>query len=134
MKKFREIMKENLFGIILLVLFFIFYISCDGEGGNIYSDYDEYKEQENLELYEYEQEQMREAEEQLAEDHYRALEMEDEEYEQLYFIDNGYYFHNDINCKGLEGYSKDELNHIVSQDLWKHEELSPCNWCVKGND
>lgn len=134
MKKFIESMKGSLFGIILLVGYLLFFIFSDGEGGNTYSDYDEYKEQKNLELYEQEQSQMREAQEQLAEDHYRELEMEAEENKQLYFIDNGYYFHDDINCKGLEGYSKDELNYITWDGLWDHKELSPCNWCVKGNN
>lgn len=134
MKKFIESMKGSLFGIILLVGYLIFFIFFDDGGGNTYSDYGDYQEQKNLELYEYEQEQAREAEEELVEDHFEALEMEAKENQPLYFIDNGYYFHDDINCKGLEGYSEAELNRITPDELWEHQELSPCNWCVKGND
>lgn len=49
----------------------------------------------------------------------------------LYYIDNGYYYHDDINCKGLEGYTEGEINTIVVEDAIYYQELKPCNWCAK---
>lgn len=49
----------------------------------------------------------------------------------VYFIDNGYYYHEDINCKGLEDYSYSELNEIELVETQYHPNLKPCNWCAK---
>lgn len=45
----------------------------------------------------------------------------------VYFINNGYYYHEDINCKGLEGYSN--LNEIELVETQYYKNLKPCNWC-----
>lgn len=49
----------------------------------------------------------------------------------VYFIDNGYYYHEDINCKGLEDYSYSELNEIELVETQYHPDLKACNWCAK---
>lgn len=49
----------------------------------------------------------------------------------VYFIDNGYYYHEDINCKGLEDYSYSDLNEIELVETQYHPDLKPCNWCAK---
>lgn len=117
-----EDLRGNLFGVIMLLLFggFFVYDAFIDDSGSSYSDEDwtEY------------------AEEQLVEDHLRELEEEEQEIEMntLYYIDNGYYLHNDINCKGLDGYRNENLNRISIEDSYDYQELSPCNWCVKGNN
>lgn len=117
-----EDLRGNLFGVIMLLLFggFFVYDAFIDDSGSSYSDEDwtEYTE------------------EQLVEDHLRELEEEEQEIEMntLYYIDNGYYLHNDINCKGLDGYRNENLNRISIEDSYDYQELSPCNWCVKGNN
>ena len=126
MKKFKEFIKSTsgIWGIILFLGFCsIWWDSCDNDTTTM-------SEEEYEEILSEEEQ----ANQELAEDYYGALEAERLENQPLYFIDNGYYFHDDINCKGLEGYSKDELNRITPDELWEHKELSPCNWCVKGDN
>lgn len=115
-----EDLKGNLFGVIMLILFgVVIYNSFIGDSGSSYSneDWAEYEE------------------EQLVEDYLRELDEIEREIESntLYFIDNGYYFHRDINCEGLDGYRNDNLNRISIEDLYDYQELSPCNWCVKSS-
>lgn len=62
----------------------------------------------------------------------REIQEEIRQNDTLYYIDNGYYFYNDINCKRLDGY-RDELNITYPEELYEHQELSSCNWCVKSN-
>lgn len=114
-------LKGNPLGVVMLIVFgVVVYNSFFGDSGSSYSEEDwaEY------------------AEEQMIEDHIRDLEEQEREIEMntLYFIDNGYYLHNDINCKGLDGYRDDNLNRISIEDAYDYQELSPCNWCVKGNN
>lgn len=45
----------------------------------------------------------------------------------VYFINNGYYYHEDRNCKGLEGYNN--LNEIELVETQYYKNLKPCNWC-----
>lgn len=52
----------------------------------------------------------------------------EESFKEVHFIDNGYYYHEDTTCKGLEGYS---FNTIYKVDLFEYPELDPCNWCAK---
>lgn len=47
---------------------------------------------------------------------------------ELYFIDNGYYYHEDKYCKGLEGYNN--LNITYYDELLDYPSLDACNWCV----
>ena len=47
---------------------------------------------------------------------------------ELYFINNGYYYHEDKNCKGLEGYNN--LNMVYYDELLDYPNLNACNWCV----
>lgn len=118
-------LKGNPLGVVMLIVFgVVVYNSFFGDSGSSYSEEDwaEY------------------AEEQMIEDHIRDLEIQEEieqaeayENATLYYINNGYYFHDDINCKGLDGY-RNNLNTTSPEDLIEHQELSPCNWCVKGNN
>lgn len=47
---------------------------------------------------------------------------------ELYIIEDGYYYHEDKNCKGLEGYNIITTNNdeLVENQM----DLKPCNWCV----
>lgn len=54
-----------------------------------------------------------------------------ESFEEVHFIDNGYYYHEDTTCKGLDGYN---YNTIYKVDLYEHQELDPCNWCATTNE
>lgn len=47
---------------------------------------------------------------------------------ELYYINNGYYYHEDRNCEGLKGY--DNVNITYYDELIDHQELKACNWCV----
>lgn len=117
-----EDLKGDLFAIIMVVFFGVFIINDVFFDNGSSSPTEECAEHE---------------EEQLVEAHLDELEREKEEakqYAPLYYIDNGYYFHNDINCKGLDGYRNDDLNVTYPDELIEHQELSPCNWCVKGNN
>lgn len=108
-------------GIVLIMFGGLVLDSVFGDNGGPV-DYDSYLEEKAL----YEHEQM-------IEDHFSDLEYQDDE-ATLYYIDNGYYFHDDINCKGLDGYRNDDLNITSTSGLYEHQELSACNWCVKGNN
>lgn len=57
---------------------------------------------------------------------YRAMEYV--EYTDVYFINNGYYYHMNLSCKGLEGYS--DLNKITLLETQDYPNLKPCNWCA----
>lgn len=122
-------LKGNPLGIIMLIVFgMVVYNSFSGDApfAGDAADYEYEKDFEYAEA----------AKEQMIEDHLRDLEAKEAEaaeYATLYYINNGYYFHNDINCKGLDGY-RNNLNTTSPGDLIEHPELSPCNWCVKGND
>lgn len=59
------------------------------------------------------------------------LEGEAQLYQSVYFIDNGYYFHKDTECKELEGY---DYNEIAIMDLIDYQQLDPCNWCATNNE
>ena len=48
---------------------------------------------------------------------------------ELYFINNGYYYHENKNCKGLEGYKN--LNITYYDELLDYPNLRACNWCIK---
>lgn len=115
-------LKENLFGIIIVLLVFVPLIIHDSSPSS-YSEEDwaEYAEDQMIEDLEYE----REIQEEIAQDEARQNAT-------LYYINNGYYFHDDINCKGLDGY-RDNLNITYPDELYEHQELNPCNWCVKSN-
>ena len=49
------------------------------------------------------------------------------DYTDVYFLNNGYYYHMDRNCDGLEGY--DDLNQMAMIELQDYPNLKPCNWC-----
>lgn len=45
----------------------------------------------------------------------------------VYFIDRGYYYHEDFNCQGLENcYNINEIELVETQ---YYPNLKPCNWC-----
>ena len=124
-----EDLKGDLLVTIIVVFFGVFIIY------NLFINNDSSyfgKDIDGLKLEEYEEY----AEEQIVEDYLRDLEYNEQEIEMntLYYIDNGYYLHRDINCKGLDGYRNDDLNRISVEDSYDYQELSPCNWCVKVND
>lgn len=124
-----KFLKENLFGIIFLFfgVFLIYHEFTDDSSSSPYYYIDEADREEAWHNY---------VEDQMIEDlefERKIAEEEERENAPLYYIDNGYYFHNDINCRGLDGY-RDNLNTIHPEALIEHQELSPCNWCVKGNN
>lgn len=124
MKKLIEYLKEDLLAAIIVIIFgsfliYDFFIDKDP----YYSD----EESNDLQWEEY-------AEQEMVKDHLLELERQEQEaelYAPLYYINNGYYFHNYINCKGLDGY-RNNLNTTYIEELIEHPELSACNWCVKG--
>lgn len=94
-----------------------------------------YSEDSSSSSPEYQEEKYLAEQEELIESHIEEQKYQEEldkEYEmwatELYFIDNGYYYHEDRNCKGLEGY--DNVNIIYYDELIDHQELKACNWCV----
>lgn len=122
-------LKENLFGIIIVLVFggfFAYDFFIDDSSSSPYSYSDESYREEAWANY---------AEDKMIEDMEIEREIAEEEareYATLYYIDNGYYFHDDINCRGLDGY-RDNLNTTQPDELIEHQELSACNWCVKAN-
>ena len=83
---------------------------------------------------EYQEEMYIAQQEALIEDHIeeqKYQEYEDAENEfwatELYYINNGYYYHTDRNCEGLKGY--ENVNITYYDELLDHPELKPCNWC-----
>lgn len=126
MRAIIDDLSRNLFSTIIVIFFggFIIYsVFIDDASSYVGEDEDGFAWEEH-------------ANQQLAEDYYSELEAEQREIENntLYYIDNGYYLHRDINCKGLDGYRDDNLNRISVEDAYEYQELSPCNWCVKSNN
>lgn len=68
----------------------------------------------------------------IEEENERKKAEEAREHVALYYVNDGYYFHDDINCRGLNGH-RNNLNITYYDKLYEHQELSPCNWCVKVN-
>lgn len=114
----KDTMKGILWGIFILSI--IIFYPKQGGSADKYFDKKEEEEQEYAEYMEKEEIANQE-----------AIDMESKYHEELYFIDNGYYLHKDKNCKGLEGYTEDEINTIEGQDAIYYQELKPCNWCAK---
>lgn len=130
---------------LLIVALFIGILFTNGTGGSTQSTD---RIDSSDEMYRNEEEQYDKAEEEMIEEYVQAqLDKENMEREiaeaeataneaegkVFYYIDNGYYFHDDINCRGLDGYRDEKLNRTDLYDLSNHPELSPCNWCTKKN-
>ncbi|WP_220797823.1 hypothetical protein, partial [Paraclostridium bifermentans] len=113
-------MKDTIKGILwgIFILSIIIFYPKQGGSTDKYFDKKEEEEQEYAEYMEKEGIANQE-----------AIDMEASLAKSLYYIDNGYYYHDDINCKGLESYTEDEINKFYPDDLIYHQELKPCNWC-----
>lgn len=133
---------------LIVVLIFVFTLYNTTEPGNGGSSGDRYTEDTTVEAAANEEEKVAKAEEEMIEEYVQAqldkeqIEKEISEAEAtadeadgkvFYYIDNGYYFHDDIDCKGLDGYRDEKLNRTDLYGLSDHPELSPCNWCTKRN-
>ena len=49
------------------------------------------------------------------------------EYEPIYFLPNGYYYHSTKECKGLEGC--DNIQEDIFGNISVYKNLDACNWC-----
>ena len=49
------------------------------------------------------------------------------EYEPIYFLTNGYYYHSSKDCKGLKGY--DNIEEDIFGNISEYKNLDACNWC-----
>lgn len=49
------------------------------------------------------------------------------EYEPIYFLPNGHYYHSTKECKGLEGCYN--IQEDIFGNLSEYKDLDACNWC-----
>lgn len=120
-------MSKNLKCLLGILLVSFTMVGCSNQSSDKIDEYFDKKEEEDQAFLDEQAEQyIREEKDQKEE-----YESESALYEEAYFIDNGYYFHKNKNCKGLEGYSDSEINTIVFGDLFEYPELKACNWCAK---
>ena len=49
------------------------------------------------------------------------------QYEPIYFLTNGYYYHSSKECKGLKGY--DNIEEDIFGYISEYKNLDACNWC-----
>ena len=115
-EKLKKIKDFLMIGVVVLVVLSLF------ESGGSGSSSPEYQE----EMYLAEQEAL--IEDHIEEQKYQEYEDENAwEYEPIYFLPNGYYYHSTKECKGLEGCYN--IQEDIFGNISEYRHLDACNWC-----
>ena len=111
---------KNIFQVLGIIAAFLFYYIFPLNAPSIESQILEREEEEHQALVDLHE----------SEKYYEELAMQGDiiAATPVYFINNGFYFHKNATCKGLQGY---EYNETTIDDLINYPSLDPCNWCAK---
>lgn len=129
----KELRREIIISITIISLFAIFMFSPRGNSSNTQNKLPqegEYRQDSETGAYEvyYEGnwEDSRYYEQIMEEKNY--YDGEAWQYEPIYFLKSGYYFHSSKDCKGLKGY--ENIEEDIFGNISEYPNLDACNWCV----